>query len=172
MRSPKGSLQSGGIVKKFFCSLNAKSSTTIGSSESALIKILTCKKVQSIRSISNLLQDVEQAIRNRISHLMNMLLLSLGVSLAQSLRESLVLTLAVSLAESKLSLLEPRLSVSRMSSIRATANLSASCQRGGRVKVENNEDADAFAIAEWEIEDSTSEGGAENAERVSPSPED
>ena len=103
---------------------------------------------------------------------MNTLLFSLGVSLAQSLRESLVLTLAVSLAESKLSLLEPRLSVSRMSSIRATANLSASCQSEGWVKVENNEDADAFAIAEWETEDSTSEGGAENAERVSPSHED
>ena len=100
---------------------------------------------------------------------MNML--PLGVSLAESTRVSLVLTLAVSLAESKLSLLEPRLSVSRMSSIRATANLSASCQRA-RVKVEKNEDADAFAIAEWEIEDSTSEGGAENAERVSPSPDD
>ena len=53
VRSPKGSLQLGGIVKKFFCSLNAKSSTTIGSSESALIKILSCKKVQSIRSVSN-----------------------------------------------------------------------------------------------------------------------
>ena len=31
---------------------------------------------------------------------------------------------------------------------------------------------DAFAIAEWETEDSTSEGGAEKAERVSPSPDD
>ena len=100
---------------------------------------------------------------------MNML--PLGVSLAESTRVSLVLTLAVSLAESKLSLLEPRLSVSRMSSIRATANLSASCQRA-RVRVEKNEYADAFAIAEWESEDSTSEGGAENAERVSPSPDD
>ena len=100
---------------------------------------------------------------------MNML--PLGVSLAESTRVSLVLTLAVSLAESKLSLLEPRLSVSRMSSIRATANLSASCQRAG-VKMENNEEADAFAIAEWETEDSTSEGGAENVERVSPSPDD
>ena len=57
-----------------------------------------------------------------------MLLLSLGVSLAESLRASLVLALAVSLAESKMSLLEPRLSVSLMSSIRATANLSASWQ--------------------------------------------
>ena len=111
----------------------------------------------------------KQVNRNRISNLMNML--PLGVSLAESTRVSLVLTLAVSLAESKLSLLEPRLSVSRMSSIRATANLSASCQRA-RVRVEKNEDADAFAIAEWEIEDSTSEGGAENAERVSPSPDD
>ena len=99
---------------------------------------------------------------------MNML--PLGVSLAESTRVSLVLTLAVSLAESKLSLLEPRLSVSRMSSIRATANLSASCQRA-RVRVEKKY-ADAFSIAEWEIEDSTSEGGAENAERVSPSPDD
>ena len=52
---------------------------------------------------------------------MKMLLLSLGVSLA----ESLVVSLA-DLAVSKLSLLEPRLSVSLMSSIRATANLSAS----------------------------------------------
>ena len=99
-----------------------------------------------------------------------MLLLPLGDSLRESMRASLVLTLAVSLAESKLSLLEPRLSVSRMSSIRATANLSASCQRA-RVRVEKKY-ADAFAIAEWETEDSTSEGGAENAERVSPSPDD
>ena len=37
-KSPSGSLQSGGMVKKFFCLLNAKSSTTIGSSESALKK--------------------------------------------------------------------------------------------------------------------------------------
>ena len=37
-KSPSGSLQSGGMVKKFFCLLNAKSSTTIGSSESALDK--------------------------------------------------------------------------------------------------------------------------------------
>ena len=56
---------------------------------------------------------------------MKMLLLSLGVSLAEFLVVSLA-DLAVSLAESKLSLLEPRLSVSLMSSIRATANLSAS----------------------------------------------
>ena len=43
MRSPKRSLQSGGMVKKFFCSLNAKSSTTIGSSESALNNIVNKK---------------------------------------------------------------------------------------------------------------------------------
>ena len=60
---------------------------------------------------------------------MNMLLVSLGVSLPELLRVSLILALAVSLVESKLSLRDPRLSVSRMSSIRATANLSASWQR-------------------------------------------
>ena len=58
---------------------------------------------------------------------MNMLLVSLGVP--ELLRVSLILALAVSLVESKLSLRDPRLSVSRMSSIRATANLSASWQR-------------------------------------------
>ena len=53
VRFPKGSLQSGGMAKKFFCSLNAKSSTTIGSSESALIAILSYSKVQhSIGSVS------------------------------------------------------------------------------------------------------------------------
>ena len=60
---------------------------------------------------------------------MNMLLVSLGVSLPELLGVSLILALAVSLVESKLSLRDPRLSVSRMSSIRATANLSASWQR-------------------------------------------
>ena len=40
--------------------------------------------------------------------------------------------------------------------------------------MENKEDADAFAIAEWETEDSEGDcaENAEKAERVSPSPDD